>query len=413
MVYHGSFWGIKQTDFYQKIGNPINHWGNFISCLVLMLIFVSCTQRNTITGHIRGLTNDTIFVVTSLVDFKDELVRDTIFAKNGRFEYAFSNKGLHALHFRFPQFFVSERPGGGCYRPDNSSLYVFVEQGDKIRIKGEANPKGLCQVVVSGTQLNVDFSPIQSKMFEINANQVTEEMALEQAMIDSNKEAEDIGWINRRKRLKARRELYSNFIKTNLDNPLSAFLLYCQPLDSVGKYYGQLGENACNSEFRYALKSQFERYNEYIKAMRAKEEVIVGTKAPDFTLNAIDGTPFTLSSLQGKYVIIDFWGSWCGACIVGIPKMKNTYEKYKGKLEILGVACNEKSINPWQSAVSQYKLPWINVYDDRLSGVNVKYGIEAYPTKIVIDPAGIILIRETGEGDDFYTKLENIFHPNR
>jgi thiol-disulfide isomerase/thioredoxin len=395
--------------FYQRIGKPINHWGNLIACLALTFAFTACTQRNTVTGHIQGLTNDTIFVdVSSLVDFEDEPVRDTIFARNGRFEYSFPNDGLCGLYFSFPQFFVLDRPSGGLFTPDNSHLIVFAEQGNKIRIKGKTNSAGLWNVIASGSKLNSDFSPIQSKMFEINANEVKEEMALEQAMEDRNKETEDIGWANRRERLNARRELFSNYIKTNLDNPLSAFLLLRQPLDSVGKYYDQLGENARNSAFRYALDNQVERYKEYISAMKAKEEVIVGAKAPDFTLEDIDGKPFTLSSLRGKYVIIDFWGSWCGPCIVGIPKMKSTYEKYKNRLKILGVACREESIDSWQNAVNQHKLPWINVYNDKLSAVNVKYGIEGYPTKIVIDPDGIILIREVGEGEDFYTKLESV-----
>ena len=397
-----------ENQFYQRIDKPIIHW--CIACLALIFAFTACTQRNTVIGHIQGLTNDTIFVdVTSLVDFEDEPMRDIIYAKNGRFEYNFPKNGRFGLHFSFPQFFVLERPSGGLYTPDNSSLIVFAEQGNKIRIKGESNSTGLCNVVVFGSKLNSDFSPIQSKMFEIYANEVKEEMALEQAMVDRNKEAEDIGWANRRKRLNARRELFSNYIRTNLNNPLSAFLLLRQPLDSVGKYYDQLGENARNSTFRYALDNQADRYKEYISAMKAKEEVIVGAKAPDFTLDGIDGKPFTLSALRGKYVIIDFWGSWCGPCIVGIPKMKSTYEKYKDKLEILGVACREESINSWKEAVNQHKLPWINVYNDKLSAVNVKYGIEGYPTKIVIDPEGIILIREIGEGESVYTKLESVF----
>ena len=62
-----------------------------------------------------------------------------------------------------------------------------------------------------------------------------------------------------------------------------------------------------------------------------------GIEAPDFTLNDLNGKPLTLSSLRGKYVILDFWGSWCGWCIKGIPQMKEYYQKYAGKFEILGI----------------------------------------------------------------------------
>jgi thiol-disulfide isomerase/thioredoxin len=384
-----------------------------ILATAIAVISTACTQRNTVTGHIEGLTDGTIFVYAiSLERFEDGHVEDSVFAKDGKFEYTFPNNGAYILYFGFPQFYVQDRPTGGIYTPENSHLLVFAERGNKIRIKSEINSAGLSKVVVSGSKLNQDFSPIQSQKFEIHINDVEEEMALEQAMIDRNKEAEDIGWENRHKRLNARRELYSNFIKANLDNPLSAFLLSSQPLDSVGVYYDQLGENARNSIFRNMLDSEMERYKGYMKALKAQEEIVVGNKVPDFTLTDIDGKSFTLSSLRGKYVIIDFWGSWCAPCIAGMPKMKSIYEKYKAKLEIVGIACNEQSIDTWRNAVKQHELPWINVINDKSSAVDVMYGIMAYPTKIVINHEGIVLIHEQGEGDDFYTKLANIINRN-
>ena len=391
--------------------NRLMRWKILISFLSMMFTILACTQRNTVTGYIKGLENDTIFVdILSLEDFEDEPVLDTIFAKNGRFKYIFPNDGSYGLFFSFPQFFVHNRPTGGLYTPSNSHLIVFAVQGNKIHFKGDINSTGLNNVIVSGSDLNRDFSPIQSKMLEIRINEVEEEMSLEQAMVDKNKEKEDIGWAKRRERNYATRELFSKYVKTNLDNPLSAFLLIRQPLDSVGEYYHKLGENARNSIFRDMLDGAMMRYFEYTNATKAKEEVITGSNTPDFTLNDMDGKPFTLSSLRGKYVIIDFWGSWCGPCIFGIPKMKDVYEKYKDKLEILGVACNEQSVNTWRDAVKEHELPWINVYNDNSSAVNVMYGIMAYPTKIVIDPEGAILMREEGEGDDFYKKLGSVIN---
>lgn len=158
------------------------------------------------------------------------------------------------------------------------------------------------------------------------------------------------------------------------------------------------------------LDREMERYTRY-----NNNAVDVGDKAPDFTLEDMDGKLFSLSSLLGKekYVIIDFWGTWCGPCIAGIPKMKSLYEKYTNKLEIVGVACDESSVDVWQDAVKQYELPWINVYNDKSSLVNVEYDINGYPAKIVIDSDGTILVREVGEEEDFYTKLEALLNKYR
>ena len=70
---------------------------------------------------------------------------------------------------------------------------------------------------------------------------------------------------------------------------------------------------------------------------RAAKQQATGVEAPDFTLNDINGKPLSLSSLRGKHVVLDFWGSWCGWCIKGMPQMKEYYAKYKDKLEILGI----------------------------------------------------------------------------
>ena len=327
----------------------LRRWKNLVVCFVLLFTFAAFTPRNTITGYIEGLTNDTVLVtLVPLDNFDDqEPVQDTIFAKNGQIEYVFPNDGAYGLEFSFPQFFIHNRPTGGLYAPHNSSLTVVVEPNSKISFKCSTNSAGLCDVSITGSTLNRDFAIIQNKLFEINKNAAKEVMALEQADIDNNKEAMDLGLTKHQERINARRQLYSDYIRTNLNNPLSALLLSQQPLDSIGLYYDKLGRNARKSIFRSKLDGQMSRHTEYSNVMKAQEEVVVGSKAPNFTLGDMDENPFTLSSLQGqgKYVIIDFWGSWCGPCIVGIPKMKSFYEKHKGEIEILGIACNETSID--------------------------------------------------------------------
>jgi thiol-disulfide isomerase/thioredoxin len=133
-----------------------------------------------------------------------------------------------------------------------------------------------------------------------------------------------------------------------------------------------------------------------------------GTMAPDFTLNDLDGKPLSLSSLRGKYVILDFWGSWCGWCIKGIPLMKEYYQKYAGKFEILGIDCNDPE-RKWKAAVEKYGLPWLHVYNPRESDLLDLYDIEGFPTKIIIGPDGRIVKIIEGESPAFYTFLDQLF----
>jgi len=136
-------------------------------------------------------------------------------------------------------------------------------------------------------------------------------------------------------------------------------------------------------------------------------DALKGKAAPDFTLNDIDGNPLALSSLRGKYVILDFWGSWCGWCIKGIPDMKKYYEKYAGKFEILGVDCNDTE-DAWKKAVAKYELPWKHVYNPRTSTLLQDYNVTGFPTKIIIDPEGNFNKVIVGEDPAFYTYLDEL-----
>ena len=120
-------------------------------------------------------------------------------------------------------------------------------------------------------------------------------------------------------------------------------------------------------------------------------------QASDFTLNDINGKSLSLSSMRGKVVVLDFWGSWCIWC-----------EKYKNKLEIIGMDCGD-SDEKWKAAVKKYELPWKHVYVPKNSKVLDNYKIEGFPTKIVIAPDGTVLKKVVGESPDFYEYLDQYF----
>ncbi len=145
------------------------------------------------------------------------------------------------------------------------------------------------------------------------------------------------------------------------------------------------------------------------KANQALQEGLEGNLAPDFTLNDINGKPLALSSLRGKWLILDFWGSWCSWCIKGMPKMKEYYAKYAGKLEILGVDCND-TVEKWKNAVAKHEIPWLHVYWDKEKGDNPVelYAVRGFPTKVVIDPQGKVAKIIVGEDPAFYDYLDEV-----
>lgn len=137
-------------------------------------------------------------------------------------------------------------------------------------------------------------------------------------------------------------------------------------------------------------------------------KVVEGALAPDFTLKDLQGKPLALISLRGKYVVLDFWGSWCGWCVKGIPDMKRYYEKYRDKMEILGIDCRDKE-EVWKAAVEKHALPWLHVRNEGDPDVSLLYAVSGYPTKIVVDPEGKIAKIVVGESPEFYEYLDQLF----
>lgn len=133
---------------------------------------------------------------------------------------------------------------------------------------------------------------------------------------------------------------------------------------------------------------------------------------PEVTLNSLDGQTFNVSSLRGKWVILDFWVSWCGPCRRGFEKMKKLYADHSDRLEIVGIACGDQN-ETWSRLVEELELPWTNLlapspsaYDGTVAG----FPVPAYPTKVIIDPEGRLRDFTVGEDEGFYGKFETMIN---
>lgn len=138
-----------------------------------------------------------------------------------------------------------------------------------------------------------------------------------------------------------------------------------------------------------------------------------GSIAPDFTLLKRDSTKFTLSSLRGKYTMIDFWASWCHPCRQAIPHWKAVYQKYHDKgFDILSVS-DDRKWKDWLSAMDVEKMPWTQVVDEfpvkRMPArVGTLYMTTYIPFYMLLDKQGKILV-SSGDENKIDEKLKEIF----
>lgn len=154
-------------------------------------------------------------------------------------------------------------------------------------------------------------------------------------------------------------------------------------------------------------------YASLVKSRTMLKAVQPGAVAPDFTLLKSDSTKLTLSSMRGKYMMIDFWASWCHPCRQAIPHWKEVYQKYHDKgFDILSVSDDNKW-SAWTKAMDEEKMPWAQV-DDRFSRKNMPadvgslYMTTFIPFYVLLDKEGKILVY-TGDESKIDAKLKEVF----
>ncbi|WBA43136.1 TlpA disulfide reductase family protein [Hymenobacter canadensis] len=148
---------------------------------------------------------------------------------------------------------------------------------------------------------------------------------------------------------------------------------------------------------------QLQRY----QSMR--QTTAVGRLAPEILLPTPAGAPLALSSLRGKYVLIDFWASWCGPCRQENPALVRTYQQFRGKgFEIYGVSVDSKK-EAWLAAMQKDGLPWPQVRDEPsdTSVASTAYNIYKFPSSFLLDPQGRIIAKDL-RGEDLTKKLAEL-----
>ena len=360
----------------------------------------------TLKGDLKNIDDQQVYLEQLFFNQNNPVVVDTAEIKAGKFTSSAigSEEGLYRLRFE-------KQPIG----------YLFVNDKSNIKFTADVN-----DATLNGSDFNTPVNK-SLKLFMTAINEKQESMNKLSASIDSlktQKKTDSLVAANIVS-LNNKAEDFKKFIIRSVDsieNPVVAMfaLGYSRGIDPA-----ELKTVVPNLAKRFPTHSGIagiiKQYNEMVakkdappptttpESTKPTSTAVIGSMAPEITMADTLGKPFSLSSLKGKYVLVDFWASWCMPCRGENPNLVANYNKYKSKnFTILGVSLDEDKA-AWTKAIIKDKLAWKQVSDLKgwASAAGPLYGFDAIPYNVLIDPSGKIIATGLREGD-LGKKLEEV-----
>jgi peroxiredoxin len=370
----------------------------YIVLFIPVVTFAQGVQQFTIKGKIGNLNSPARAYL--IYQPGANRIIDSAILVNGVFN--FSGQVINPVN----AFMVIDRAGTGLSKLDSSAdfLSFYIDKG-VIELN---SADSVAKAKFIGSKINDDnnklmaqINPLMNEARDLkaqldSASAATQRLPSFQAMVqDKQKQLQN-----------EQKAVLKMFILSNPDSYLSLLAL-----SSVGGP----APDPFELETLYNALAQPLKETETAKVFKKSLDVLkntaVGVLAPDFTQNDTNGAPVTLSKFRGKYVLVDFWASWCGPCRQENPNVVRVYNKYKDKnFTIIGVSLDKSDAKQnWLDAIKYDGLNWTQVSDLKFwqNKAALLYDIKAIPANFLLDPTGKIIAKNL-RGSDLENKLEEV-----
>ncbi len=355
----------------------------FVACIALLLMSINCLAKDNfkMSGKIKGVVNDTLCI--HYVVFEPE--RHPVVAKvpvvNGEFSFSAHIDGWAPGHVNL-------------LSNTKKKLTVDFIADEEAVLNGELEYYS-CRW--GGSAYYQQYQNFRDALYPFHLEY---DAGKKEGSQDKVKEA-----------VRKMEFAALKYIEEHPDEDAMANAVIDVHPDQIMYAIGKLSPRVRNGRLKRSIDG-LEKWMKQAAKMEGADEIVkddtvkIGDEVPELGLKDMKGEVLEMKSLRGKYVMLDFWGSWCGWCIKGYPKLKEYYAKYKDKLEVVGIDCNDKE-KAWKDCVKKHNLPWLQVRSE--DGVTeMKFRVEGFPYKVLISPEGKVLKAVLGETDEFYQYLDTV-----
>ena len=345
----------------------------FLTFIAVVTVMAACTPKHNLVVNYKGLTNDTVFLTTTpLEEFLSSPSMteiDTLILKNGKLKLKLDTEGE-------PQFFciysMDYRHNDGKHRwlrPSGEVLNILYPD-QTLHISAHSANGYISTIVTKGNQVNRDIAAVKSEFRKYQHEY--EDLVWgtnEEPLTPHQKDAK----IQELKELLS--TTHSNFIEGHPANKASAFFLVY--LKDMAEYANVVDDAIFEGEFE-PVKDRLDRA---VIIEKAKE--VFALEEDGMTMKMLGGEDVDKAALEGKHVVLYFWGTKQGSWMQGIPKIIEAKGKYGDKIAVVVINCKDSNASLWIKELAAKGLKWDELF--------AKYAGNSYPTKVIISPTGEVL----------------------